>query len=78
MGYSLDVKSTQPKSIRNIFKTRLEKVNGFPNMVSTNWGTGSVVAGSYVEEANIATLLTDLIANGFGEASDALVKEYIE
>ena len=78
MGYSLDVKSTKQKSIRNIFKTQLEQVSGFPSMVNTNWGAGSVVAGSYIEEANIATLLNDLITNGFGDAADALAEEYIE
>ncbi|MEJ2046012.1 MAG: hypothetical protein P8X74_17580 [Reinekea sp.] len=77
MGYSLDVKSTKEKSIRNIFKTKLATVTGFPKMVGTNWGMASVVAGSYIEETSMATLLKDLIKFGFGEKVDEAAEEYI-
>jgi hypothetical protein len=40
-------------------------------------GEITVVAGSYIEDASMATLLTDLISYGFGEAADKLAEEYL-
>ncbi|WP_411745925.1 hypothetical protein [Reinekea sp.] len=77
MGYSLDITSTKKGSVRSIFKNKLGNVTSFPEMVKTNWGNTAPVAGSYLEEASMATLLKDLIKYGFGEAADAAAEEYL-
>ncbi|TCS33974.1 hypothetical protein [Reinekea marinisedimentorum] len=85
LGYSLDVKNKDSKSIKNLFSEEFGAIQNMKGIVTVNFKSNGVstakVANSHLEYANLKTLLLNYIQQAFAdvafnEAEDFLNSTY--